>query len=55
MNYLKKIKVKGKTMRFPIYCPDATRAVIRSLDSQDLIEAGIENPIFNPYYLTSWF
>ncbi len=40
-------------MRFPIYCPDATRAVVRSLDSTDLQEADIEGLILNPYHLAS--
>lgn len=53
MKYLKEIKIRGKTMRFPIYFPDATRAVIRSLDSQDLVKAGIEGLILNPYHLMS--
>ncbi len=53
MAYLKQIRVKSKVMRFPIYCPDATRAVIRSLDSHDLQEAGIESLILNPYHLMS--
>ena len=53
MNYLKQIKIKDKTMRFPIYFPDATRAVVRSLDNQDLKEAGIEGMILNPYHLAS--
>ena len=53
MNYLKEVKIKGKTMRFPIYFPDATRAVVRSLDNQDLKETGIEGMILNPYHLAS--
>ncbi len=53
MVYLKRILVKNKALRFPIYCPDATRAVVRSLDSQDLQKAGIEGLILNPYHLLS--
>ena len=53
MSYLKQAKIRGKTMRFPVYFPDATRAVIRSLDSHDLQEAGIEGLILNPYHLMS--
>lgn len=53
MAYLKQIRIKNKMMHFPIYCPDATRAVIRSLDSRDLQEAGIESLILNPYHLMS--
>jgi len=53
MPYLKSVKIRGRTLRFPIYCPDATRAVIRSLDSQDLVRVGIEGLILNPYHLMS--
>ncbi|MBI4359156.1 MAG: queuine tRNA-ribosyltransferase family protein [Candidatus Nealsonbacteria bacterium] len=53
MPYLKQIKIGKKILRFPVYFPDATRAVIRSLDSQDLIKAGIEGLILNPYHLLS--
>lgn len=38
-------------MQFPIYFPDATRAVIRTLDSQDLQAAGIEGVVTNTYHL----
>jgi len=53
MKHLKQIKLKGRVMRFPIYFPDATRAVVRSLDNQDLKEAGIQGIIVNPYHLMS--
>lgn len=53
MKYLKQIKIRGKILHFPVYFPDATRAVIRSLDDRDLLEAGIEGLILNPYHLMS--
>ncbi|MDP2926843.1 MAG: tRNA guanosine(34) transglycosylase Tgt [bacterium] len=53
MKYLKQIKIGKKILRFPVYFPDATRAVIRSLDNRDLLEAGIEGLILNPYHLMS--
>lgn len=53
MRYLKQLNVKNRTMRFPVYFPDATRAVIKSLDSSDLEKAGIEGIILNPYHLMS--
>jgi len=53
MKYLKSIKIGSKILRFPVYFPDATRAVIRSLDSQALLEIGLEGLILNPYHLMS--
>ncbi|MBU1110546.1 tRNA guanosine(34) transglycosylase Tgt [Patescibacteria group bacterium] len=53
MEYLKGINLKGKTIKFPIYFPDATRAVVRSLDSNDLQKAGIEGVVVNTYHLMS--
>ncbi|KKU18816.1 MAG: Queuine tRNA-ribosyltransferase [Candidatus Saccharibacteria bacterium GW2011_GWA2_46_10] len=53
MPYLKQIKIGKKILRFPVYFPDATRGVIRSLDNRDLLEAGIEGLILNPYHLMS--
>ena len=51
MAYLKNITLKGRLMEFPIYFPDATRAVIRTLDSQDLRSAGVEGVVTNTYHL----
>lgn len=39
-------------IRFPIYLPDATRAVTKSLDSIDLNNIGIEAVVVNTYHLT---
>ncbi len=50
-NLPSKIQINGKEMILPIYFPDATRAVIRTLDSDDLIDAGIEGLVLNPYHL----
>ena len=52
-NYIKEIKIKGKIIPFPIYIPDATRAVVRSLDSHDLRAAGVEGFVVNTYHLMS--
>lgn len=38
-------------IKFPIYLPDATMAVIRSLDSRDLEKAGVEGVVVNTYHL----
>lgn len=40
-------------MRFPVFFPDATRGVIRSLDSEDIKESGTEGVIVNTYHLMS--
>lgn len=53
MNYLKNITLENRTVSFPIYLPDATRGVIRTLDSQDLKEANIEGVVVNSFHLTS--
>jgi len=53
MKFLNQFSVKGKTMTFPLFLPDATRGVVRSLDTRDLEEAGIEGLVVNPYHLWS--
>lgn len=51
MSYLESFTVRGKQMQFPIYLPDATRAVARSVDSKDLHAVGIEAVVVNTYHL----
>lgn len=53
MGYLKSVKIKNKEMVFPTFFPDATRGVIRSIDSRDLNEVGVEGLIVNTYHLLS--
>jgi queuine tRNA-ribosyltransferase len=48
---MKKLTVKGKSYRLPIYLPDATRAVAKCVDTRDLLEAGIEGCVVNTYHL----
>lgn len=48
---LKSYKIKNKEMNFPIFLPDATRAVIRSLDSKDILNSSIEGVVVNAYHL----
>ena len=38
-------------VKFPIFLPDATRGVVRSLDSQDLKSVGIEGLVVNTFHL----
>lgn len=47
------LTIKGKTYRLPIYLPDATRGVVKSLDSQDLHQAKVEGIVVNTYHLMS--
>lgn len=53
MSYLKEFAVRGKTMEFPIFFPDATRGVIRSLDSDDITNSQTPGVIVNTYHLMS--
>jgi len=53
MKYLQQFNVRGKTMHFPVFFPDATRGVIRSLDSHDIKASNIEGVIVNTYHLMS--
>ena len=50
---VKSIKIKGKKITLPIYSPDATKGVIRGLDSKDLKGTGIESLVVNPYHLAT--
>jgi len=51
MNYLKEYPIKGKVLEFPVFFPDATRAVIRSIDTHDLRRTGVEGVVVNTYHL----
>jgi len=51
MSGLKSVTIKGREMKFPTYFPDATRGVVRSLDSDDLKTVGIEGLVVNTYHL----
>ncbi len=53
MSYLKKVTIKGKELLFPNFFPDATRGVVRSVDSGDLKQVGIEGLVVNTYHLLS--
>lgn len=51
MKYLKQVSIKGKNLSFPTFFPDATRGVIRGLDSSALKEVRVEGLIVNTYHL----
>ena len=42
------LETRRGALELPIFMPDATRAVVRSLDSQDLKAAGIERVCVPP-------
>jgi queuine tRNA-ribosyltransferase len=46
-----KNKIRNKELNLPIFCPDATRGVLRATDSTDIKNAGIEGLIVNTYHL----
>lgn len=50
---MKFLKVKNKKYKLPIFCPDATRAVIRSVDAQDLVDSGLDGVCVNTFHLLS--
>lgn len=45
------MKIKGKVYKTPIFLPDATRAVVKALDSNDLQSAGVKGVVVNTYHL----
>lgn len=51
MNYLKRKKIRKNYVSFPLFCPDATRGVVKGIDSQDLIKAKIKGVVVNTYHL----
>lgn len=48
---MKQMTVRGKQITFPIFCPDATRGVVRAVDMQDMSGVGVEGLIMNTYHL----
>ncbi len=50
---MKFLKVKNKKYLLPIFCPDATKAVVRSVDTKDLIDVGIDGVCVNTLHLLS--
>ncbi len=45
------ITIKGISYKLPIYLPDATRAVTKGIDSNDLVLCGIRGVVVNTYHL----
>jgi len=51
MSRIKKITAQNKQITLPTFFPDATRGFVRTIDSQDMINAQIEGLIMNTYHL----
>lgn len=47
----KYFRSKGGNLDLPLFFPDATRGVIKSLDSEDIVKAGVEGVLVNTYHL----
>jgi len=50
-SFMKQIKIEGRTYNLPMYLPDATRAVVKSVDAVDLMSGGVEGVVVNTYHL----
>ncbi|KKU16418.1 MAG: hypothetical protein UX26_C0025G0012 [Parcubacteria group bacterium GW2011_GWC1_45_9] len=48
---MKFLKVKNRKYRLPIFCPDATRGVVRSVDAKDLLAVGIDGVCVNTFHI----
>ncbi len=45
------ITIRGKTLYFPAFLPDATTGFVRAVDSQDLKQVGIQALVMNTFHL----
>ena len=50
---MENLRIKGKNYDLPIFLPDATRGVTKSIDSKDLKNCGIKGVVINTYHLMS--
>lgn len=50
-SYPDTLSLSHGALRFPVFLPDATQAVVRSVDSSDLEACGIEALVMNAYHL----
>lgn len=48
------LTIKGKKYPLPLFCPDATRGVVRGLDTTDLSLAGVGGLIVNTWHLNDY-
>ena len=49
--FANKLELARGTLEFPVYMPDATFGVVRTVDSNDLISAGIQAMVMNTFHL----
>jgi len=49
---MQSIQIKNRKYKLPIYLPDATRGVVKSVDSLDLVQAKVEGVVVNTYHLS---
>jgi queuine tRNA-ribosyltransferase len=47
------LTIKNKTLRLPVFMPDATKAVIRGVSSDQLIASGVEGLVVNTFHLSN--
>lgn len=50
---MNKIKIKNKTYKLPIFLPDATLGVTKSIDTKDLEDAQVKGAVVNTYHLNT--
>ena len=51
--YVSNVETKHGGLKLPAFFPDATRAVVRSIDAQDVKACGIEGLVVNTFHLLS--
>ena len=50
---MKALSTGHGTLRLPAFLPDATKGVVRTVDSADLAEVGVEGIVVNVLHLSS--
>ncbi|KAB2908552.1 MAG: tRNA-guanine transglycosylase [Ignavibacteriaceae bacterium] len=50
---MKALKTRAGEMKFPIFLPDGTRGIVRSVDSDDLTDCGVESIVVNTLHLST--
>ncbi|MBE2281290.1 MAG: tRNA guanosine(34) transglycosylase Tgt [Ignavibacteriaceae bacterium] len=50
---INKIETKQGTLNLPVFLPDATRGIVKSIDSKDIENAGIKGVVVNTLHLSS--
>lgn len=48
---MKRIELRHGTLEFPVFLPDATRAVVRGVDSSDLESVGVTGLVMSTFHL----